>query len=390
MSGAPDVAIVAPFPPIDGSHHAGSSGVASYTANLARALRASGAEVTVVAPRDDDDTDRVEVDHHGVRVHRCFRLDRRGVVDVAGAAADIGAPLVHVQFELFLYGGPQGVAGVLGGLGRLHRRGVPTVVTMHQTVQPAVVDRGYTQLHRVPVPAPVARAGIGALQRAVERAATRTVVHEEPFRDVIRGATVIPHGIERIRPLDRAPARERLGLGDEFVALCFGFVSPYKGLELALDAGELAGDDALVVVAGDDHPRLAVAGDDYAHELRRRYDGSARFTGWVPGDEVVPWFSAADVAVFPYPQPFSSSGALALALACRTPVLTSKPLGRCIGAPSDLTFADAHVLADLLRNLAADPAALRGLREWTACLADGRRWDDVAARHRRLYQEVAA
>lgn len=384
---APDVALIAPYPTLQGSHHAGSSGVASYTANLARALRSRGAEVHVVAPVDHDGR-RTEYDGDGITVDRCFARNGRGLRDATSAVAAGGAPVVHLQFELFLYGGPASLAGVLGSLGHLRQRGTPTVVTMHQAVDPATVDRDYTALHRVPVAAPIARVGIGTLQRAIHRASTATVVHEEPFRRVMRNATVIPHGIERVEPIDRDAARAALGLDDRLVALCFGFLAPYKGLETALEAGAQAGDDVLVVVAGDDHPRLAASGDDYADRLRGRYGSTARFTGWVPGEDVVPWFSAADVAVFPYPQPFSSSGAMALALACDTPVLLSAPLGRCVGAPSDIVFATETDLAQRLATLAGDRRAVDELRTWTSCLADGRAWSDVADRHLELYEQV--
>ena len=386
---APDISLIAPYPPLSGSHHQGGSGVASYTANLARALRAGGADVRVIAPIDDAGP-RVEHDGEGICVERCFPLDAAGVRQAARVAADWGAPAVHLQFELFLYGGLTSLLGVLAALAELRRRDVPTVVTLHQTVDPATVDRDYTALHRVSAPAPVARVGISALQHSISRAATATIVHEEPFRAVIPGATVIPHGIERIAPVEREEARRDLGLDDRLVALCFGFLAPYKGLETALEAGERAGDDIVVVAAGAEHPRLAAGGDDYADRLRDRFGTTARFTGWVPGDDVVRWFCAADVALFPYPQPFSSSGAVALALACGTPMLLSAPLARCIGAPSDLVTSTPDALAARLRALADDPGGLADLRRWTACLADGRSWSDVAEAHLALYAEVAA
>lgn len=384
----PDVSLIAPYPTIDGSHHAGTSGVASYAANLARAMRTRGASVHVVAPVADDGRHRVEHDGDGIRVDRCFTPDRGGLCDAARTVQACGAPVAHIQFELFLYGGPGAIVGVVETLGRLRRQGIPTVLTMHQAVDPSTVDRDYTALHRVPVPAPVARAGIGTLQRMLHRASSATVVHEEPFRRMLPDATVIPHGIERPRPLDRATARAELDLDDRFVALCFGFLAPYKGLEVALEAGERAGRDVLVVVAGGEHPRLAASGDGYAEVLRTRYGHGARFTGWVPGDDVARWFSAADVAVFPYPKPFSSSGALALALAYDTAVLLSAPLARCIGAPSDSVFSTTDDLAAKLRTLSTDPAAADRLRAWTSCLADGRAWNDVADRHLDLYGEV--
>ena len=58
----PDVAIVAPYP---SGHrvHAGSSGVASYTANLCRALAQRGATVSDVCPDHDSVARRVLHDY---------------------------------------------------------------------------------------------------------------------------------------------------------------------------------------------------------------------------------------------------------------------------------------------------------------------------------------
>lgn len=383
----PDVAIVSPYPALERSHHAGTSGVASYAANLARALQTTGSSVHVVVP-DSPGPPRLE-DDGGVSVERGFGTGPGGLRAAIGAAAASEAPVVHLQFELFLYGGPASLLTAVSSLATARRRR-PTVVTMHQTVDPAVVDRSYTQLHRVPVPAPIARMGIDVLQRSLRRSVDAAVVHEEPFRTLVGDADVIPHGIEDGAPLSRSAARAHLGLGEGFLALCFGFVAPYKGIETALDAGERAGERVRVVVAGGDHPRLAASGDDYAAALRRRHGGTATFTGWVPGDDVVPWFRAADVALFPYPEPFSSSGALALALANGTPSLVSGPLGRCIGAPSPMLVSTTDDLAARLRLLASEPGALDELARWTRCLAEGRRWSEVADRHRAVYERIAA
>lgn len=385
----PDVTMISPYPGLGRSHHAGTSGVASYAANLARSLSTAGSRVHVVSPGGAG-PHRTEHDD-AVTVERCVGDGARGLRSAVDAAIRSRAPVVHLQFELFLYGGPPALVETLASLERLRRKGASTVVTMHQTVDPTTVDRAYTRLHRVPLPAPVARVGIDALQKAVRHLADATVVHEEPFRTVLGEADVIPHGIEPTASLDRSVARAHLGLPeDRFLALCFGFVAPYKGLETALEAGRALGDRIEIVIAGDEHPRLASSGDDYAHELQRRFGEDARFTGWVPGEDVVPWFRAADVALFPYPEPFSSSGALALALACETPALVSARLGRCIGAPSQMLASTTAELTDRLHRLCEDSDALAELRQWTSCLATGRSWVDVADRHRAVYDRVAA
>ncbi len=308
------------------------------------------------------------------------------------AAAATGAPVVHLQFELFLYGGAVSLLGLPSALGRARfALGESSLVTtMHQIVDASVVDRRYTRLHRVGVPAPLAGAGIAAVQSAIVRASAATIVHESAFRRVVPTATVIPHGIEEVTPVERTVARRRLGLDGRFTALCFGFVAPYKGIEVVLDAARNAGELIHVVVAGGEHPRMGGEAG-FVATLTARYGDVATFTGWVADEDVASWFSAVDAAVFPYPRPFSSSGALALALAHGTPALLSPALARCAGAPSGMTVpVDAQSLADRLIELATRPTALAELRRWAAVLAAGRRWPAIARQHLDLYEEVVA
>lgn len=383
----PDVTLVAPYPPA-GQRHGGHSGVASYTANLAHGLVEAGLAVEVVAPELDGDPPSYE--DGAVRVRRAFPMGPRALPAALRAAGETLPRLVHLQFELFLYGGASSLVGLLPALAAaprsLHR--APLVTTMHQVVEPSTIDRRYTRLHRVTAPASVARSGIAAVQTAITRASAATIVHEEPFRRVLAGATVIPHGIEQATPVERAAARDRLGLGEHFVVLCFGFLAPYKGIELVLEAAHHLPDHVQVVVAGGEHPRMETGGG-FGSELRSRYGDVARFTGWVPDRDVADWFGAADLAVFPYPKPFASSGVLALALAHGTPALLSPALARCAGAPNVVAAPmTPRGLARRITSLAADAAALEELRDWTSVLAAGRRWDAVARRHAELYEEV--
>ncbi|HEX9531087.1 MAG TPA: glycosyltransferase, partial [Acidimicrobiales bacterium] len=189
---------------------------------------------------------------------------------------------------------------------------------------------------------------------------------------------------------DAGPAaRRRLGFGAaDFVVLCFGFIAPYKGLETALEAARLAGPPVRLVVAGGEHPRLR-GREPYVGGLRERWGAWARFTGPVPDAEVAAWFAAADVALLPYPRPFSSSGVLADALAHRTPVLVSPALAACIGAAPECTApAEPSDLADRLRALAGSRSRLAALQAGAALLARGRSWPSVAHRHLELYEEV--
>lgn len=383
----PDVAIISPYPPV-GARHEGNYGVGSYTANLASALAGHGAGVAVVAPRESDR--RVTEWDGPVQVLRTFPRGPLALPAAFAAARDTGAPAIHLQHEHFLYGGPEAVPGLLSALARQRRHRARTVVTAHQIVDPGTVDAGFTRLHRVRVPASLARSGLGTVQAGMSRLSDRVIVHEQRFLTAMRRARVIHHGIETPASVDRATAREDLGLDeDQLVALCFGFVAPYKGLEVALDAARLLDRRVQVVVAGGAHPRLTQTGDPYFASLRDRYGAVARFTGYVPEPDVGRWFGASDVAVFSYPRPFSASGGVALALAHGLAMLLSPEMAAAMQAPPSLVVARSpEALARRLERLATVGDDRRALRRATRQLAAGRRWTAVASRHLDLYQEL--
>jgi glycosyltransferase involved in cell wall biosynthesis len=383
MPDAPDLALISPYPRT-GLRHDGDSGVASYTANLAHALAETGLSVCVVAPELDGEPAR---SYDGpVEVRRAFRTGRpTSVAQALDAAAATGAAQVHLQLELFLYGGATGLPVTLAALARRRRTGPPVTVTLHQVVDPAAVDREYTAMHRIGVPPVAARAALATVQRALPKVAADVVVHEPSFVGHVPGAQVVPHGIEVPgAQQDKAGARRRLGLDDEeFLALCFGFVAPYKGLETALAAAEQAGPGVRLVVAGGEHPRLAAQGDDYAARLQERFGHVADFTGFVPDEQVADWFRAADVLLLCYPEPHASSGPLALALAHGTPVQLSERLAAVVGAP-DLAVPTEE-WSSRLDRLATHGDDVHRLRARVHELAAGRTWPAVARRHLDLY-----
>jgi glycosyltransferase involved in cell wall biosynthesis len=373
---APDVALISPFPP------SGWTGVASYSSRLAAALRRAGARVTVIA--DVLDGAPPVVRSGGLEVRRVWRRGPGALPRAAAGAVRTGAPAVHLQHELMLYGGAAAAPGVLPALAALRAARRRTVVTMHHVLDAGAIDAGFTATHRVHAPVPVARAGVAGLQRGIRTLADAVVVHEPEFASLLPGAEVIPHGIDAPADPSRAAARAALGLRDDrLVALCFGFLAPYKGLEVALEGVSKTGDDVQLVLAGGDHPRV---GGEYAARLRDAAPPGTRFTGFVPDEDVARWFKAADVLLALYPRPFATSGPLALALAHGTPVLLSPRLAALTGAPAELSVElEPLAVARRLRTLAERPEERARLRERVAALAAGRSWPEVARRHLEVY-----
>lgn len=380
--GRPDVVLISDYL-LPGQDRAPRSGVAPYTVQLASALAREGARVTVVGPAaaDDDPTPARDGDvtlEHG---------PPPGVGALSGAVAmaqRLDAPVVHLQHEMFLFGGTASLVELPAALRHLHRGRAPVVVTLHQVVAPERVDREFVRRHRIRVPVALARAGLSIVQRLLVTAADVAVVHEQAFSKVIPTAMVIPHGLLAAPHPDRVLARRRLGMENEdrLVVLCFGYVAPYKGLEVALEA--VTGlPQVKLVIAGAAHPRF----ESYARRLRERWSGVADFPGYIPEAEVPLWHAAADLALFCYPQPHASSGALTVALAHGTPFLVTEPLAVCMGTPAATRVApEPRALARRLESVAADQRELDRLRSATYHMAAGRSWADVARRHLDLYR----
>lgn len=385
----PDVTLVSAYPP-PGDLHGGSSGVASYTANLARALAETGLDVAVVAPQESPEDPAVHADG-AVSVHRCGPRGRTALGAAVDVAVELGGGLTHVQHEWFLWGGPASIPDTFRGLRHLRRRApaTPTVATMHQVVRRGVVDRAFTSVHDLPRAPHVIGPAFQGLQRSLAAQVDRVIVHEPAFRDALPHARVVPHGLEPGSPLSRQQARRVLDLpeGDEqLVVLNFGFVAPYKGLDVALGGIEAAGPDVLGIVAGGPHPRH---GDGMLRHLQARFEHTARFTGFVADEDVATWFRASDVALMLYPRPHASSGVLALALANDCAALLSPGLAAATGAPTSMTTPqDPIALARRLRTLADDPAERPRLRTDGRHMAAGRDWPTVAGEHARIYEET--
>jgi glycosyltransferase involved in cell wall biosynthesis len=118
----------------------------------------------------------------------------------------------------------------------------------------------------------------------------------------------------------RESARAALGLQGE-VALFFGYVRHYKGLDTLLRAWRevrVARPDATLVVAGEFYERPA------AYEALARDAGGVRLLSrYIPDEEVEALFRAADVTVLPY-RSGTQSGVTHVAYALGVPVIATR------------------------------------------------------------------
>ena len=119
----------------------------------------------------------------------------------------------------------------------------------------------------------------------------------------------------------RESARASLGLSGD-VALFFGYVRDYKGLDTLLEAWPRvrARRPVTLIVAGEFYERP----ERYRALAAKSGEGAVRFIDrYIPDDEVESLFKAADVAVLPY-RSATQSGVTHVAYALDTPVITTR------------------------------------------------------------------
>jgi glycosyltransferase involved in cell wall biosynthesis len=145
-----------------------------------------------------------------------------------------------------------------------------------------------------------------ALTNLVLRRADVLVVHAEseaadaaqraPGRSIVK--TFLPvHELGGLIPT-RAEAREILGIAGPNIALFFGHVRPFKGLDIALRAWAARKTNATLLVAGEAWWKT----DDDSRQLALDLGlQNVRFDfRFIPDAEIAVWFAAADVVLAPY------------------------------------------------------------------------------------------
>jgi len=137
---------------------------------------------------------------------------------------------------------------------------------------------------------------------------------------------IVPCGVnmEMFQPMDRAAAREKLGLTDENILMFVGRIDPLKGADQLIKAVPYLDNFKglrLLVIGGDEYSRSEL-------EKLRRLAGELKikdritFQGMVKQERLPYFYSAADVCVVP--SYYESFGLVALeSLACGTPVVAT-------------------------------------------------------------------
>ena len=256
----------------------------------------------------------------------------------------------------------------------------PVVLTAHDLTprEVRIGARGGTLALFHSVDAVVAHSQAGA-RRLVDQQVPAERVH------------VIPHGaFTHIADLPEGPPPAALArLECRRVALFFGLVRPYKGVDLLVEALAGTPPDVVLLVVG--MPRMSLE----PLEQLAREQGVADRVRFVPqfvSDAEVPaYFRRADVVVLPYRE-IEQSGVLYTALAFGRPLLLTAVGGfpeiAAQGAARLVEPGSVASLRDGLLEVLGDEGLRRDLSTAALALAEQHSWRRAAALTEELYRQL--
>lgn len=176
------------------------------------------------------------------------------------------------------------------------------------------------------------------LRFMVYKSAGAIIVHSEYVKNKLAKSfgidqekvRVVPHGnfdhyvLKQL--MSKAEARAGLNLSEtDHVALFFGFIREYKGLDLLLDAFEICAKksgSAKLVIAG--APQTPELGNHYRRRIEQiSANASIIFhADFIPSEKVADYFVACDVALLPYTE-IDHSGIVHLAYSFGRPLIAT-------------------------------------------------------------------
>lgn len=369
-------------------------GIATYTAELARALREHGHEVHIVTFSDGGKKGEKFI-HPILKVNKRNRqlIDPCWDEKLYNAINKIKPDVVHLQHEYGLYRSDDDFSS---GLFRPFFRwkveaAFPVVATFHSV---------YTALDRME--SCYMDVALKLIDAGVVHEEYQKIYLPENIGRVAPNVYVIPHGAKDIKPYKNA--KEELGLMGKKVVGLIGWWEPNKGFERVVkiwpQIKKQLGKRAVLVIAGDARPG-SKSGQMYKPKLVQAIKRSSAsssiklIVGAFSPQEYDKVLSAFDLMVLPYSRA-SQSGNLAHAFALGIPCIATameglkaeieNSKGGVTVPPDDdveLMHAIAHVMKhEELRKRYAENAAKHVTKEI--------KWSIVARKHTALYEKLIA
>jgi len=396
------VAIISPYPP-PGKKYAYGSGVIAYTKNLIEAFQKLnlGIEFHIVADQQHN-VPKVYCEDKNIIVHRVYNKNPLYIFQIFNELKKIRPDIVHIQHEYFLYGGTFSAVlfPILVLLTKLVSKKV--ILTIHGVIPLRLLNnKEFKKENGIRGPTILLQIGLFLVTKFMIKFSDKIIVHEHNLKNYLindykcKGykITIIPIGVEDLTPLPQIKAKEELKLEPTAtVLLYFGYLTGYKGIEELLELyREIAKriQKSVLIIAGGPHPRLVneswyqswlykLIGKIRNLQLEINNNGRIIFTGYVPEEKIVTYYSAADIVILPYRVRIASSGPEALAIGFEKCYIL-------LNINKDLLNLNKNKYLTYILNKINDTKCTDKIRE----LKKKRLWSNIAKEHLKLYELLA-
>ncbi len=318
--------VISSYPEKGLTHGKKTVGVASYSKNTLLALKKAKPDLKIVVLAEKFGKQEI-YEEKGISIKRVWQ--RNNFFSVFKLLRQIFTnrfvPTL-ICFEGFMFGSFLFSGLFLTGLFLLRIIGVKPVLVLHQVVE------DFNLIEKNKIKAFFLNKINFLFKELVLASSDKVIVFEQYFKKILgnsKKAIFIPHAVEEIEMIKKEKAHKQFGFGSEkFHALYFGFLSPYKGVDLLVKNWPNTNDNKLIL-AGDGNPNhlKEKAYADFVKKIKSIAKKKGIITtGFVAEEKIAPLFCAADLVLLPYQVFFSSSGPLSLAFAYQKPFLLSESL----------------------------------------------------------------
>jgi glycosyltransferase involved in cell wall biosynthesis len=361
-------------------------GIATYTDYVIQGIRMVSplVDIKVIAEKG-----AAPVKRNKFEVVPCWDRNENYVEPIIRNIND--ADIVHIQHEYGIYSLDGRLPTLLK---RLKAAGKRTIITIH-CIRPRQISTNGAKEE--------------LFVKKLAELADDVIVHLDAQKAILERLRipsvkihVITHGTA-LSNADKKVSRVRLQLPEKGKILTvFGFISPFKGLDLSLDVLKEVREeveDAYLFIAGGLPPNAPKIIMDYVEMLKKRIEelglaDSVIFPNkFFPNEEIPYIFGASDVVLYPhYHEDRSASGSVHLAIGAKKPVIVFRmPKFEVVKNISDeLLFlpGDVSGVARTAIRLFKDKEFARYILEGTEQYRRMTSWPVTVRKHLRLYLGV--
>lgn len=367
-----------------GNHIPRQCGIATFTSDVASAVRMDGIPTTVVAMNDRGK-------EYAYPEDVVYQIPERRPTAYRSAADYLNLndySVVCLQHEYGIFGGPAGVH-VLQLLRNLR---MPLVTTLHTLLEE---------------PSPEQRSVLEEIvqlsQRMVVMSRKAKSILQSQFNLPSSRIDLIPHGTPDVKLVSPDFIKPKLGFEGRKLLLTFGLLSPDKGIEYVIDALPRLVEqhpNLLYVVLGATHPQVrAQTNDSYRKSLVARaaklgVKDNVHFEDrFVELDELIDYLQAADIYITPYLKPTQiTSGTLAYAFGCGKPIV-STPYWHAAELLEDgkgvlVPFRSSEAIEHEVGSLLSDPERMQEMSERAYFLGRAMTWANTGKAYVESFQRA--